>query len=107
MIIQGSNSPIQVQFDDVSCIRKYSIALIMADERRRMENVILKHWDTDDLEFAGNTVYAPLTEQETLSFPPGVVSVEIKWIDDDGDIYHSKVFRERIAGRADHTEIGD
>ena len=105
MIIQGSNSPVQVMFDDLSSIVDYSIALIQLDERHHTESV-LKHWGTGDLEFDGNTVYAPLTEHETLSFPPGVVSLEIKWIDEDSDIYHTKVYRLRIAPRGDHTEFG-
>ena len=105
MIIQGSNSPIVMSFDnDASSVKDWSLALYGEDKRGR-PSVFLKHWDAEDLVIDGSIVYAPLSEEETFNFMPCVASLEIKWLDDDDVIYHSEVVRIRIRGRNDKTPL--
>ena len=105
MIIQGSNSPIVISFDDdVSGVTEWSVALF-GEDKRGMPSVLLKHWGTEDIEVDGSTAYAPLTEEETMEFAPGVASLEIKWLEADDIVFQSATVRVRISGRKDKTKI--
>lgn len=105
MIIQGSNSPIVIAFDnDVSDVAEWSVALY-GEDKRGAPTILLKHWGTGDITVEGSVVYAPLTEDETMEFAPCVASLEMKWLDPDDNIFHSDVVRVRISGRNDKTKM--
>lgn len=72
MLIQGTNVPIQVTFDnDVSTFKKIVATLWM-------NNKLVKQWDTDDMTVAGTTITLPLDEDETRNFKQGKARLEIK-----------------------------
>lgn len=107
MIIQGSNNPIVIAFDEeVSEIKDWSISLY-GEDKRGAPGELLKHWGSGDLIIDGVAVFAPLTETETMSFMPCVASLEIKWLSPEDSIYHSDVVRVRISGRKDQTKLVD
>lgn len=81
MIIQGSNEPIQIIFDDEP--RGVSeIYMALYDDKHNL----LKQWTISDMSIDGSVASAPLLESETMSFPPCVASLEIKWLESDGAI---------------------
>jgi len=105
MIVQGSNNPIIVSFDeDVSSIQDWSMSLY-GEDKRGAPGDLLKHWGLDDVEIDENSVSAPLSQEETLAFPPCVATLEIKWLNADDLIFHSKKVRIRIDGRNDSTHL--
>ena len=105
MIIQGSNLPIVITFDeDMSSLVDWSMSLFMEDKRTK-EQTLLHHWGLHDITIDGVTISAPLTEEETMSFPVGVATLEIKWLTQDEIIFHSDVIRIRIAGRNDTNKL--
>ena len=107
MINQGSNSPIQITFDeDMRNMSDWSIALFGNEKIGRPEK-LLKHWGKDDLQFNedGTVVSVPLTEDETMCFPPCVASLEIKWLPADSHVFLTDVIRIRISKRSDKTKL--
>ena len=103
MIIQGSNLPITISFDeDMSNIKDWSMSLF-GENKRGEADILLKHWGIEDVDIDGETISAPLTESETLGFIPGVAVLEIKWLSDEDTIYQSETYRIRICGRQDKT----
>lgn len=99
-IIQGSNQPIIVTFDnDITDIKDLHVALFSNHEP-------LKEWYMDDIIIEGNTATCPLKQAETLSFKRGACTIEIKWMDEEGDVYLSEIVRSQIIRRDDIHVIG-
>ena len=81
MIIQGSNSPLTLTFDtDVSGIPTL-VATLWAGV-----GTMIKRWDKADMEIDEDIVYLPLTEEETSAMAPGIVALDVKGLNDDGEI---------------------
>lgn len=105
MIIQGSNLPIIITFDeDMSSLVDWSMSLFMENKRTK-EQTLLRHWGLHDIAIDGATVSAPLTEEETVEFPVGVATLEMKWLTQDETIFHSDIIRIRIAERNDTNKL--
>lgn len=105
MIIQGSNAPILLTFgSNMESISDFSATLIS----RRLEDkdAILKQWRKEDVEIAGSDIILPLTQEETLAFPYGVHTLEVKWVnEDDGDILFADAVKIDIEKRVDKTTL--
>lgn len=103
MIIQGSNLPIIIPFDeDISDIKDLSVSLF-GENKRGDANMLLKHWDIDDIVIEEGSITVPLSESDTLGFIPGVAVLEAKWLSQDDNIYPLYTSRIRICGRQDKT----
>lgn len=96
-MIQGSNAPIILTFDeDASCFSDLSVLLSHGGRK-------LKHWTMAELQIDGNVVTAPLTQEETMGFLEGECTIEVKWLDSEGGTQFAEVVRDTIVGRRDKT----
>lgn len=84
MIIQGSNNPLVIQFDQDMSGYDTLVITVWKGISAGTYN-ILKRWNKADLTVSGDTVTCPLTEAETKTFPASSVNVEAKALNDDGD----------------------
>lgn len=100
MIIQGSNEPIIIEFDE-------SIEAIKMEMSLYTRNKELKHWSYSDLVISDKTVKAPLKESETMGYPVGDASVELKWKDQEGYNHFADILHTEIVPRRDKTLMGD
>lgn len=81
MIIQGSNNPITLTFDaDITDIPTI-VATLWAGR-----GTMLKRWDKADMAIDGKEAALPLTEEETVAMPCGFLALDVKAVDDDGNI---------------------
>lgn len=103
MIIQGSNAPILLTFESsMDSITDFSAALV---SRKLVDKTsILKHWEKADIEVNETAVALPLTQEETMEFPSGVCSLEIKWVDED-NVHFADVVNINVEHRADKTKL--
>lgn len=101
-IIQGSNLPLT--FDIVHEVDIKSIRITLWHCRSK-----LKTWEKDDVEIdlENKVLTAPLTQKETLRFPAGEATVEVKWMDSEGIVHLSDVCTICICPRQDSKEVGD
>lgn len=105
MIIQGSNLPIVITFnEDMSSLVDWSMSLFMEDKRTKT-HTLLHHWGLNDVIIDGAVISGPLTEEETMNFPVGVATLEMKWLTPDDTIFHSDVIRIRISERNDTNRL--
>ena len=88
----------------MSTLVDWSMSLFMENKREKT-NTLLHHWGLNDIEIDDNVIYGPLTEEETMSFPPGVATLEIKWLTQDETIFHSDIIRIRISERNDKNKL--
>lgn len=97
MIIQGTNNPIIFIFPKViSDIKDIEISLYTAKKE-------LKHWTLTDVTIEGKTIQAPLTQEETVTFPIGQCFIEVKWINENGKTEFAGILENEIISRKDHT----
>ena len=96
MIIQGSNQPIVITFDDDINENAQDLKVLLYTTSGE-----LKSWEKADLTIAGNSAVAALTQEETLSFPVGSCYIEIKWLDSKGITQFNKVVQDKIVFRSD------
>lgn len=81
MIIQGSNKPITLTFEeDIS-----AIPIIVATLWAGYGNMI-KRWDKTDMTIEEDTAELPLTEAETAEMNGGSIALDVKGLDDIGNI---------------------
>lgn len=81
MIYQGSNNPIDIQFDaDVSAIP--ALVITLWSPTRQSPNP-LKTWTLDNMTVSGDTASCPVTEAETKRWN-GRMIIEAKGLDEDG-----------------------
>lgn len=100
MIIQGSNWPITFRFSsNMESVQDISVSLYTKEKEE------LKHWSMEDLTISGAMVVAPITQEESMEFPSGDVSIEVKWLAEDDYIYHSTIKRTICAYRYDKTVL--
>lgn len=97
MLIQGTNAPITIEFDDdTSGILDISVALTK-------ECKVLLDWKKDDVTFDGKFVYCPLEQEKTIHLPTGLACLEIKWTNSDGEVHFAELNMVRIEKRLDQT----
>ena len=81
MLIQGTNSPLVIQFDqDVSTMAKLVITLWS------LTGELVREWDLDEITVQEDTAICPLTEDETKAFPNTIVTIEAKGLDEMGEM---------------------
>ena len=79
MLVQGTNAPLELQFDrDLSDMDKLVVTLWS------LSGDLIKAWDEEELTIEEDVVLCPLTESETAAFPNTFVTVEAKGLDEDG-----------------------
>ena len=98
MIIQGTNNPLIFTFpEEMKSIKDIEICLYS-------ENIELKHWTLTDIVFKDEyTIEAPLTQEESVLFPVGKCTIEIKYMDKTGYTVFAKTINNAIVHRFDHT----
>ena len=96
MIIQGGNTPIEVTFSDNVADMPILVATLWTEQ-----GVQLKKWERADMTFEDNVATLPLDEDETATFPTGFVFLEIKGVDDVGQILFWQKAQIRVYGRND------
>ena len=104
MIRQGSNKPIVVTFE----VEPEDISITLHNEIS-----VLKHWSLDDPDLTasedGLTYTASYTQEESFGWEEGPCSIEIRWMDSDGNnagIVQKKTIHEVIEHTVDQTVIG-
>jgi hypothetical protein len=86
MIIQGTNRPIVLKFDqDVSGL---SDLIVTIWDRK---GTLIKEYKTADLTIVGDTVSCPLTEAESAALPLYSVTLEAKGLDDGETVFWDKL----------------
>ena len=87
MIVQGTNNPLVIQFDqDVSEMASLIITMWS------LSGTMVKKWETEDMTIEDDTAICPLTEAESKAFPGTVVTIEAKGLDSEG----AAVFWDRM-----------
>lgn len=98
MIIQGSNEPLVIQFDEsVDTLDKLLVTLWADKPSRRL----IRQWRETEMQIAQGTVTCPLTEQETAALPNGPLTVEIKGLDANGTVVIYEAIPIPVAIRRD------
>lgn len=98
MIVQGTNVPLAVTFDeDISDIPTLVATLWLKDGTK------IKEWDKNAMEVDGATVYLPLTEAETANIMPGFVALEIKGLTEDNQTVFWEQASVEVTGRRDRV----
>lgn len=80
-IIQGTNEPIRIDFeqeDDISDSLDFHVAIYTRNKDQ------IAHWTIDEMVMDGQSVYCPLTQDETISMPTGAGYLEMKRTDGNG-----------------------
>ena len=91
MLIQGSNNPIVITFDQsVANIPKLVVTLWRSSVTAGV--TFMKKWQTDDMLIDGDTATCPLTEEETAALPSSGVTLEVKGLDE----YNNTVFWQSV-----------
>lgn len=106
MIIQGSNAPIILCFEEeFERVSDISVALIKDNRLNGRPNIVVHRWGLEDIELHEDerTAICPLTQEETLSFPEGKALLEVKWLDSDGDVWMGCTVKTEIGKRFDKT----
>ena len=88
MIIQGSNEPIYIIFQDINDLPEGDMSVSLRNEIEE-----LKHWNKADLSVIDNgyTYIAPITQAESKAWEAGPCVVEVKYVDHwDNIMFHSQ-----------------
>lgn len=95
MIIKSSNKPLEITFtEDLTNITVLRITLWNDD-------TLLKLWTKNDIVINGDKITAPLTQEETASFPEGKAILEIKWLDSENNTEFANKASVKIMERKD------
>lgn len=98
MIIQGSNNPITLTFDESVADIPTLVATLWAGYGN-----MLKRWDKTDMGIDGETVTLPLSEEETAALSGGAIMLDVKGVDSDGNIVFWDEAGIRVLPRRDHS----
>lgn len=83
MIVQGSNNPLVLTFDQsVDTIPSLSVTLWSATARNTRP---LMAWTNADMMINDDTVVCPMTESETQNLVSGKMVLEAKGLDENGN----------------------
>ena len=90
MIIQGSNDPIVVTFDQSVA----GVPQLAASLWRRFNPASgpIKVWTREDMTINNDTAILPMTVEETAALSPGDVTLEVKGLDE----YNNTVFWQSV-----------
>lgn len=99
MIYQGANNPIRIWTsagqDEIT-----NMSVLLHDGSAEV-----KCWGYSDLTVTDGKIYAPLTESETLKFPDGTLTLEVKWSDADGTVHIEAARTIKVCKRMDTSII--
>lgn len=96
MLIQGSNNPLVIQFDQsVTGCPKLVVSLWGAS------GDALKTWTLEDMTVDDDTVICPLTEEETAAIGGAKVTLEAKGLDDEDNTIFWDAVDVYVKGRRD------
>ena len=98
MIIQGSNNPITLTFDESVADIPTLVATLWAGYGN-----MIKRWDKTDMGIDGETVTLPLSEEETAALSGGAIMLDVKGVDSDGNIVFWDEAGIRVLPRRDHS----
>ena len=99
MIIQGSNSPLVIEFDqDVSGCAQLVVTMWGSSAEEPV-----KRWNKADMQVDGATVSCPLGEEETAALSVDAVAVEAKGLDENGNTLFWDEMRESVKKRRDRV----
>ena len=96
MIVQGSNIPITITFDETVSDIPVIVATLWAGQGN-----MIKRWDNADMEIEGDTAALPLTEEETAALPCGFIALDVKGLDEDGNTIFWEEANIRVLSRRD------
>lgn len=97
MIIQGTNRPIVFTFEEsMEDILDIEICLYSNNQE-------IKHWTLGDVDIDDNRIVCPLTQAETVLFPAGKCTIEVKWMNSYGETLFAKNLVNTIVERYDKT----
>lgn len=99
-IVQGSNVPIVIRaygakFDS---IYDFEASLFAKDGK------LLKSWDERNIKKNNTSLILPLEEFETITFPAGVATFELKWVD-NGIIEFAPIKQIKIEERINQHQF--
>lgn len=96
MIIQGTNIPLVITFDeDVSSCEALVITLW------RRDRVKLKQWNMSDVTIEADVVTLPISQEESAAWPEGYNMLEAKGLDENGYTIFWEEAPVMIEGRRD------
>ena len=99
-IYQGGNSPIILETPfELNTIEKIEASLWISRTK-------LKHWSTEDIATEDNKfVILPLKESETLAFKCAKGKLEIKMLNNQGEIIQFEDIAAIVLGKSDKTRL--
>lgn len=98
MIIQGSNNPITLTFNEAVADIPTLVATLWAGSGQ-----MIKRWDKSDMGIDGEVVTLPLTEEETAALNGGSIALDVKGLDSDGNVVFWDEAGIRVLPRRDHS----
>lgn len=102
-IVQGSNAPIEIEFDeDVSGLT--SLIVSLWNPKNIIEPAI--SWDMEDMTISGANASCPITQAQTAALPVGHMILEAKGVNGEGTIVIWDRVVINIAPRFDRN-LGD
>ena len=103
MIIQGSNEPIYLIFNDISSMPAGDMSVSLRNEIQE-----IKRWTLADAVISdGGCEFAfPVTQEESLDWPEGRCVIEAKWLDRDNNTMFIRI-REEIVRWDDATILNE
>jgi len=101
MIIQGTNLPIILEWDDINDAPFSDLSVSLRNEIGE-----LKHWTLDDcvVEDDGLHIECPITQDESMNWEEGPCTIEAKWHDAQQNISHMLV-HDQIRYWGDKTNL--
>ena len=83
MIVQGSNNPITINFN--APVENFPVLLVTLWTDKPGYSQPYKMWKKTDMTVSKNTAICNISEAETKELPAGLVYVEAKGLDGDGN----------------------
>ena len=106
MLVQGSNCPIVLQFDDDPSTFLDMSVLIYPRGSDKSRTIL--SWGIEDVVIDGNNVILPISQSDLL--PPNLtisedtnIAMEVKWLDSEEGTEHSQIIYDFISHREDST----
>lgn len=101
MIIQGSNNPIYLIFDEDYDLPDGSLSVSL-----RNEVTEIKHWTYADATIDGLVYALPVTQEESSTWPEGRCVIQGKWLDGNGETLFFRA-RDEICRWEDGTILSE
>lgn len=100
MLIQGSNNPLVIKFDqDVDGLSGLVVTL-WTDSAAPQR---IKTWTLAEMEVEGNEAVCPITEAETAAIEAATVMVEAKGLNEDGYTVFWDAYKLKVKSRRDRV----